>query len=71
MEGQKLSKFKPYMEIYMIYIDNVLVIWNGDEKVDEQANEFTLEQYGLKLKKDQVRRRCIIWICNYTCRREE
>lgn len=42
------------MKLYVRYVDDVLVIWKDKEKVEELAEEFTLMQYGLKLKRDQL-----------------
>lgn len=42
------------MKFCIRYMDDVLVIWKEGSKIDEFAKKFTLMQFGLTLKKDQV-----------------
>lgn len=52
VENQKFESFQPIMKL-MQYIDDLLIVWKDLDRVDEFAEVLTMEQYSLKLKKDQ------------------
>lgn len=54
VESQKFPKFQPFIKFYIRYVDDLLVVWKDENKIDELTKDFSLEQFGIKLIKDQV-----------------
>lgn len=44
VKEQVLYKFQPSIELYIYYIDDILIIWKDDQNIENITNALTLEQ---------------------------
>lgn len=53
IEKQALHPFLPHIKLYKCYVDDVLIIWDGEEHNDEIVNALSDTSLALHIKLDQ------------------
>lgn len=53
LEPKIINELQPSLKFYTRYVDDVITQWENINDIDKLAEAFTIEAYGLKLKKEQ------------------
>lgn len=54
VENQRIQEFQPELKFYLRFVDDIMVTWKDDTKLQKFTKAFTLDSYGLLLRNKQL-----------------